>query len=65
MVEQTKLIDEIPTCSSFKLLFVFLLKFEMVASTGSQNTTSNHSCYTCMEPLIGFSKFSNCDIFDS
>jgi len=57
MVERTKLFDEIITCSSLKFLFVFLLKLEIVASTRNRNIPSNHSCYTCIEPLIGYSKF--------
>jgi hypothetical protein len=51
MVERVKAIDEI----SIKLLFVFILKLELVISTTDQ-TVSNHSCYTCVEPLVGYSK---------
>jgi hypothetical protein len=59
MVQRIKLVDDTATCSSLKFLFVFLLKLEMVASTRNRNTTnntSNHSCYTCIEPLVGYSK---------
>jgi len=59
MVERTKLVDETITGPSLKLLFLFLIKFEMVASTRNRNTSNNHSCYTCMEPLVGYSKFYN------
>jgi hypothetical protein len=62
MIERTNLIDEPIIYSSFKLFFVFLLKLEMVASTRNQNTSSNHSCFTCMEPLFGYSKFYNSHI---
>jgi hypothetical protein len=63
MVERTKLVDETITYPSLKLLFLFLLKLEMVASTRNRNTSNNHSCYTCIEPLIGYSKFYNQNIF--
>jgi hypothetical protein len=36
----------------FKLLFLFLFKFEFVFSINNQN----HSCFTCTEPLMGYSK---------
>ena len=58
MVERTKLLDETATCSSFKLLFLFLLKLEMVASARTRNSTNTHSCYSCLEPLVGYSKCS-------
>jgi hypothetical protein len=56
MVERAKSIDEISIIYLLlKLLFVFLLKFELVTSI-SDRKTSNHSCYTCVEPLVGYSK---------
>lgn len=58
MVERTKFFDDgITCCSSLKLFFVFLLKLEIVVSVRNHQTLSNHSCYTCMEPLVGYSKF--------
>lgn len=62
MLERAKLLDKIATCSSLKLFVVFLLKLEMVASSRNQpsaNQTSNHPCYTCMEPLVGYSRFDS------
>lgn len=57
---RTKLIDEILTiCSVFKFLFIFLLKVKLVLSTNNQtidNKTNILSCYTCIEPLVGYSK---------
>lgn len=57
MVERIKFFDDIITCSSFKHLFLFLLKLEIVVSIRDRNIPTNHSCYTCMEPLVGYSKF--------
>jgi hypothetical protein len=66
MIERIKSVDETITCSSLKLLFVFLLKLEIVTSTTNRNTnTSNHSCYTCIEPLVGYSKSCKSNITDS
>ena len=68
MEQKIKLVDETTICSSFKILFIFLLKLEIVASTRNRNTpnnTSNHSCYTCIEPLVGYSKSYNSNITDS
>jgi hypothetical protein len=54
-----KWLDEIATYSSWKLVFVFLLKLELVTSKRDQHTlnqTDHHLCYTCKEPLVGYSK---------
>jgi hypothetical protein len=61
MGERAKSIDEFFTiCLSLKVLLVFSLKFKL--ATGISNQTidykrNNHSCYTCIEPLVGYSKF--------
>ncbi|CAF0744015.1 unnamed protein product [Adineta steineri] len=52
-----KLFDETNICSLFKLLFIFLLKLDMVISIRTRNTsnsTTNLSCYTCVEPIVGY-----------
>ncbi|UJR33132.1 hypothetical protein I4U23_020589 [Adineta vaga] len=57
MRERIKLVDEISTCSLVKILVVFLFKFDIVISIRIRNLsnhTSNHSCYTCIEPLVGY-----------
>ncbi len=57
MVEQAKPTGEFPL---LKFLFIFLLKLELVISTDNRtmenNNRNNHSCYTCVEPLVGYSK---------
>ncbi len=65
MVERTRLVDEISTCPSLKLLLLILLKLELVVSTRNRNISNNHSCYTCLEPLIGYSKFDNSNLSQS
>ena len=60
MLERAKLLDEIATCSLLKLFVVFLLKLELVAGGRNQhsaNQTGTHPCYTCIEPLVGYSRF--------
>jgi hypothetical protein len=42
-------------------LFVFSLKLNSIASINNRivdNKPNNHSCYTCIEPLVGYSKLS-------
>ena len=51
-------IDETTTCASARFFHVavVLLRLGMVTSARDRNHTSNHGCYTCVEPLIGYSK---------
>ncbi len=62
MIERAKSIGEIfTTCLSLKVLFVFSLKLNSIASINNRivdNKPNNHSCYTCIEPLVGYSKLS-------
>ncbi|UJR14058.1 hypothetical protein I4U23_001055 [Adineta vaga] len=46
---------------SMQIFFlIFLLKFKLVISI------SNHSCYTCIEPLVGYTDHADsCRFFDS
>jgi hypothetical protein len=42
-----------------KILFIVLLNLKFVISSHDQiiNTkANNHSCYSCVEPLVGYSK---------
>jgi len=42
-----------------KILFIFLLNLKFAISSHDQiiNTkVNNHSCYSCVEPLVGYSK---------
>ncbi len=48
MVERAKTTGEI---SIIYLLFVFIFNLKFVNST-----IDNHSCYSCVEPLVGYSK---------
>jgi hypothetical protein len=49
MVDRVKSMEEFYL---FKLVFLFLFKVEFVFSINNQN----HSCFTCVEPLVGYSK---------
>jgi hypothetical protein len=54
MGDQAKSMDDF---SLFKLLFLFLFKFELVISINNKIIANNsHSCFTCVEPLVGYSK---------
>jgi hypothetical protein len=58
MIKRIKLFDQIITFS------IFLFKLGMVTTNSTRNTRNNHSCYTCEEPLIGYSKFFFNNVYD-
>ncbi|CAF1015080.1 unnamed protein product [Rotaria magnacalcarata] len=56
--------------STFKKLFILLLTLRFVATTSNNQTinhkTINHSCYTCVEPLIGYTDHDgSCRFFNT
>ncbi|CAF0986746.1 unnamed protein product [Rotaria sp. Silwood1] len=70
MVERVMLINEISSMySSLKFLFIFILTFKFVTNTNiraSTNKTTNHSCYTCIEPLVGYTDHTgSCRFFNT
>ena len=63
MVEQATFTYDISSMFlTLKKLFIFLLTLKFVTTTSNNRTnnhkTVNHSCYACVEPLIGYSMFN-------
>ncbi|CAF1011561.1 unnamed protein product [Rotaria sordida] len=56
-------------CLLLKFLFLFLLTFKLVTNTDIQtinNKTTNLSCYTCIEPLVGYTDHTDsCRFFNT
>lgn len=59
-MQQLAFLGEILPSITFISVALFLFQVEIVASSLQRNTTSRgQSCYTCTEPLIGYSKYKN------
>ena len=55
-MKELQFLGEISAYSMFKSFVIFLFQLEMATSILHRNTSPSQSCYTCTEPLIGYSK---------